>query len=1049
MNDDAPTPVDVGFHHLACAISRRALRCAYIAFVGAMCLSGGVLRAQVISRQLAHMHHSAWTEREGLAPGVSALHRSADGYLWIGVQSGLIRFDGVHFVRVDSTHAPALQSTRPGPLSPLLLDRHGTLWISRPDGALVQYRDRVFREVLPPSKARGRVSSLVEDRSGRVWANAARSFYLDAQFGVHDIPMPPGVRLESVQGIAADTGTGLWFGTRTGQIWHITADGRSTQVPIIYRGDGGVRPVLQTRDGTLWILNRGVERLREGGTWEIVRSPQAPFAEVNATRAAELADGSVVITSRGRGVMRYHNGRVDDFLEADGLTDAVCRMLHVDREGSIWVTTDGGLDRLRPASFIALGPRDGIPFETPGLMWLDVGGGIWTRDYGSQSLFLADSGLVRNRVGPVRLHELRPPQRERYLILGVGRREGLWMMNNAFHLLRYANGQVRRVVVDDMPARVPMRVHEDRDGGVWLNFNSAGGGGGFGVIRNNRFRRVRGVTLADASWASRVLEDSLGSIWVGMEAPSQLLRIVGDSVVARLLPDEGTAFVQYIVEGGDTLWAVHGGKLARIAQDRVALVRFERGEATLRGGGVGIQISSGHLWFGSDVGIGRIPLETLHRAADGDTTTVRAEWFGEHDGLRAARLVSSDRNATLTTPDGRVWFATPAGLAVVDPQHMLPAPPAPNTIVESVTADGHVLPFGARIEVPPQPERVELAFTATGLLVPERVRLQYRMDGVDGAWRDAPATRTTTYTQLRRGRYTFRVRSAIDGFGPRFGPGTEASVQLVVLPAWYETWWFIALVALAICATIVLVVRASMRARIRRDAERMQARFDAELGERTRLARELHDTLLQGFTGITLQLQAVQSQVEKSPTQAAASLDRILTLADASLREARTMVWDMRAPELGQQDLASALEAGARAAIGGADIALTCAVDGPRRRLSPFLETALLRIGREAVVNAVKHAHATTIAVRLVFSAGSLTVTVEDNGRGLPTDAHDATSDNGHWGVRGMRERAQQIGGTFTMRSAPGSGTCVEVVVPLDNGVSSTPPEGRGAVRTP
>jgi signal transduction histidine kinase/ligand-binding sensor domain-containing protein len=1004
--------------------------------VGAALARVSAAQTPVVERRLAHMHHTGWTDRDGLpSSGINATRRSRDGYLWIGASGGLLRFDGVRFVRFDSTNSPALRSRAVGAFVPQLVDRDGVLWISRPDGALVQYRDRTFHEILPANNNTGRISSITEDGLGRLWVNCDRLFIIDRQGATHTPVLPPGVTFEQVQGITPDTANGMWLGTRTGEMWHLAADGTSTRTPVEYSGDSGMRPLLQSRDGTLWILNNGVE-YRQRGTWHGLRDPASPNGEVNAVRAVELPDSSVVVASRGHGLLRWRDGRVDRFAEQERLTDAVTRSVLLDEDGSLWVTTDGGLDRLRATPFITLGAADGLPFATPGLLFSDQGGAIWMKDFGHPALFLADGGIIRRDIGPIRFREFVAPPPGRYLVMGTSRRvaQDAWLMDNRLRLLHFTQGRITPYRPVDWPAHVPMRVFEDRRHGLWVAFN--GSGGGYGVVRDGRFRRIPDSTSTAASWANRIIEDSLGNIWVARENPSELLRIVDDRIAERFTPAQGTTFEQMLVEGGDTLWATNGEHLARITSGQVSRVTVPGTGATLRGGSVAIQLARGYLWFASDLGIGRVHLDALHRAADGhaaDTTQApHAEWFDTFDGLTSPKLVGGDRSATLRSQDGRLWFATPAGLAVVDPDNMPARPARPRTLIESVVASGQDISLGSPVEIPPHPDRVEIRFTATALHIPDRVRLQYRLDGVDRDWQDVTGPRTTTYTQLRGGAYRFRVRSWMTGDTP----GEEVTLALRVLPAWYETWWFVAVVVCAVTGVVVVSVRASLRARTRRAADRMQARFDAELGERTRIARELHDTLLQGFTGITLQLQAVQGQIQQSPAQAADSLEHILTLADGTLREARTMVWDIRAPELGEQDLAAALEGAVRSTINAESIALQFTVLGTRRRLAPSIETALLRIGREAVANAVKHSGATVIRVQLTFAAHEIALSVQDNGCGMNTTIPEPTSDGGRWGVRGMRERAAELDGSLSIASAGGQGTSISVVIPLPAGTA-------------
>lgn len=981
--------------------------------------------ATVTGRLLAHYQHTRWSATDGLpTSGVRTIRRSADGYLWLGSTNALVRFDGVRFVIIDSTREPALRSLVSGAVEPLLLDDRGVLWISRPDGALLHYRNGTFRVALAPDSIRGRVSSMTRDGLGRLWAMAARAFVIDTGGNARELALPPGVTYSDVQGLAADTGTGMWMGTRRGELWHLEAGGRFTREPIVYAGFGGVRPVLQSRDGVLWILNRGVEYRRDGRWWN-VRSPQSSTGNVNGVRAAELPDGSVLVASRGYGLLRVHHGAVDEFIERDGLSDAVTRGVFVDVDGTVWISTDGGLDRLRRTMFRRIGPRDGLTLESPTLLHADGAGSIWLKDFGYPSLFRLDVGTALGET-PIRITEVKAPQGRRYVPVGTRRGDGVWAFAGNSQLVTVRSTGVRPLRAQNWTDREPRLVLEARDGTLWIGFNNDGGG--FGRVQNGRYAPLGAPELQPLSWGVFAVEDSVGGMWLQSERPAVLYHVVAGVIQSRHLSNVKGGFLYMTVEGGDTLWASQGADLVRFVGDRKTSVTIPSAVPLLRGESVALHATRGWLWLASSSGIGRLSMPALHRLADGRGAPPSVELMGVSDGLPASGLsVSIAQKATALDGNGRLWLATPAGLAVADLREAPPARVAPRTIIESVDVDGRSLVPDKPLILPSRPDRVVFRFTATAPSMPERVRLQFRLDGVDTSWQDVSGPRATTYTQLRHGRYTFRVRSWLDNWTEP----VESQIALRVPAAWFESLWFALLLALLLVGAGVGVTRVVLRARARRASERLQARFEAEIGERNRLARELHDTLLQGFTGITLQLQAVQSQLPSSATDASASLERILQLADQSLRDARTMVWDMRAPSLDKFDLMSALESDGRAALGDSGIDFIVHCTGTPRRLADYVETALLRIGCEALANVRRHARASRITLRIDYSEAQVRLAVDDDGQGIASASFEP-SPNGGWGVRGMRERAQQIGAHFAIGPSPEGGTRVEVVVPLD-----------------
>lgn len=573
-----------------------------------------------------------------------------------------------------------------------------------------------------------------------------------------------------------------------------------------------------------------------------------------------------------------------------------------------------------------------------------------------------------------------------------------------------------------LPSDIAIVTLEDTRGALWIGNTPKG----LRVWRNGAVTRIAIPGESERTFVSGIVQDSLGAIWVTVTNPSALFKIVDDRIVSRIdSPDRTRAEIAAtVVEGGDTLWANASGVLMRVVSGRASTVPLPSIESALRSGFPMLLIDAGYLWFGGENGLGRMPLAALHRAADhGGREPPTPELFGMADGLRSAKLTNLIRKSAVKAPDGRLWFVTPAGLAVVAPHELTRAPRAVRPIVEEVLVNGVV---ATSTQVPPNPSRVEIHFTATELHTPERVHIEYRLDGADREWVPATGGRSAMYTQLRHGTYRFRVRAWNDGGSPM-----EAALDLRVAPAWNQTWWFFTIVAVTIVASVTTAVRSRLRDKERRAAERLEARFDAELSERTRLARDLHDTLLQGLTGITLQIQAVQDSLLRAPDAAHAALGRILDMTDATLRESRTMVWEMRAPELDAQELAVALESTAITLVGTSGITLDFDVTGARHRLALDTETTIFRVGREAIANAIRHSGATRLAVLLAYESTRVCLSVTDNGRGLRANEEPDSIAKGHWGLRGMRERAGRAGGTLVITGTNGIGTSIQLCLPI------------------
>jgi signal transduction histidine kinase len=576
---------------------------------------------------------------------------------------------------------------------------------------------------------------------------------------------------------------------------------------------------------------------------------------------------------------------------------------------------------------------------------------------------------------------------------------------------------------------------EATDGALW----SASLSGGVGRVRNGRYSPIA-LSGANAPSVSSFAEDGRGHVWISLDRSPTVFAMRGDSVVRRLDDAAGIrdTVLLLVAERGDTLWGVGTRSLVRIAGDRAVTIESAaiprlRGSLLRRTAGVpslGAFLAHGRLWIAGEGGIGHFSVAQLHAAADTRGAPPQPTLLDAHDGIPVPTVRSLTLDPVSASPDGRFFIRTATGLAVLDPRRMIADARPPRPIIEEVTVGGRAMPLDRAIEIGPNPERVEVRVTATSAAFPERVRLEHRLDGAETAWVPTGASRTVTYTQLRPGTYTFHVRSPNASTG---GDPAEATLSFRVMPAWYQAWWFAGLAILIVAAGGPAAVFVYLRHRGRLREAQMQARFDAALAERTRVARELHDTLLQGFTGITLQLQGVLRTIERSPDTAAAErLAQTLSVADATLLDARRMIWDMRAPELEHNDLSAALERAAMQAVADTPITVRFQVKGRTRRLAPLVESTALRVGREATTNAVRHAAASTIDIDLVYADAHLELTVRDDGRGFDGATASAAALPGHWGVSGMRERSAGVGGTLDIRGAPGVGTVVSLRLPTN-----------------
>lgn len=887
-------------------------------------LPGTPLASQPSSQTppLAHWHHTAWTgDTRPPRPGTHTLLQSPDGYLWLAAVRSVLRFDGVRFTVFDSTTVPAFRGLRARNFNnytteqffPTFVDGAGTMWIRGPGGAYVKYRDGSFQleRGSAPSGPGGAIEeiggTLVLQDSGKLWRYDRRGPRRRYQ-------LPSAVPDTGIWEIAPDSADGMWIGTSGRGVWHVSG-GVVRQI-----GTGTMRVLLHDRSGAVWTIGygrfEGVWRYANG-SWTPLRLPDHPEAPVSARAAEQGPDGSIWFPTIAQGLVRWRNGTVEHFGKREGLSNDRTHGALVDREGSVWVSTDVGLDRLRPGTFATVEPRHGLPFDAGDDVVEDASGALWAAGPSSPFVYRLDSGIVRDRPGALVATRFEAAGGTVALLLGPARGGGVWLAPADGGLVQLsAKGRQRFGAESGLPSRPVGAALIARSGTVWLRHFAAN----LGRFSNGRYTSV---PIGDApARPGAFVEDDVGRIWISLSGQRTLVAIdTGRSTIVASVPfPPGVSGLSALtLEGGDTLWMTTFRSLVRATRGHAVEVNVP-GLADLLSVGTDMAVSGGWLWAASSNAIARVPLAALHRAADGDTTTVVATVFDGLDGLSVPQASSGQPiDRVHRTRDGRIWIATPNGLAVADPAARFVNRVPPRVHIEEVFVDGLPLRLADGGAIRPNPARLEIHFTAASLHLPERVRLQYRLDGAEQRWIDAARPRVASYGRLGPGTYRFRVRAWNEDGVPSTG---EATLRFRVQPAWYQSWWFAALSFAAVAGAGAGAALTVHRRRGRRDAERMQARFDAVLAERERIARELHDTLLQGFTGITLKLDGVRGTLDARDAPSSRELTDILLHADTTLREAREMVWDMRSPELVAGDLGAALAATSAHVVSGDGIAV-------------------------------------------------------------------------------------------------------------------------------
>jgi len=962
-------------------------------------------------RIIPGFHSETWTTEQGL-PGdtVRAVAQTRDGYLWVATQAGLARFDGVRFTNYSKLNEPAFRTNE---CNVLLEGSDGALWIGTIGGGLMRYRGGRFQsfgrdEGLPTDV----VNHLYEDRRGRLWITSyeALTLYEDGRFKTFN---------------TADGGRSVYavpfHEDEEGRVWLFRTRGLNNSTPgalgfymdgELQLGEDAARhfpfpshsslAAFAGRDRAVWFHEAEARVLARHGAagGEERRVSYEPTD--TPTLAHEDAAGGLWFLSAGGELRLAREGRVAR-VTANPWPGGVVNALYSDREENLWVGSSGGLTRLRRLAFDSYTTADGLSNETVWTVFEDSRGDVWAG---------TNNGINRIRGGAFSVYRQQPGMAaEGAVSIAEDAAGRLWFASTQ-GLMSYEGGRFRAYARREGLLSENVRaVRVDRAGRLWV-----GTVGGLHAFEGGKFRPF---TTADGLSHNNVLfiyEDGSGDLWIGTPAGLNRMR-EGRFEVFTTKDGLGSNIVIAAHEASDgSLWfGTVGGGLARLRDGRFAAIAAKAGlgDDTLTSI---LEDGAGNLWMGSTRGVLRASLRELNAYADGKSRSVSCVAYGKADGLPSNDCSGGTQPAGWRTRDGRLWFPTTKGIAFVDPAALGRNELPPPVHIESLVVDREPRTLAApTVELAPGSRAVEFHFTALSFVDPSKVKFRYQLEGFDRDWVEAGTRREAFYTNLPPGSYRFRVvASNDDGVWNEQG----ASLGFKLRPYFYQTVWFYLLCAL-LAAALMWGVHLLRVRQLRRE-------FSAVLAERNRIARELHDTLAQGFTSVSMQLEAVSAKMGDGGAAAREHLNQARLLVRSSLAEARRSVRDLRSELLDDGDLGAALSRVARQLTVGADVHAEVSVTGTPRPLPGAVEKTLLRVGQEALTNAVRHAAAGRVRLRLDYEESRVSLVVSDDGGGFDTGEGEVG-----FGLRGMRERVAQAGGTLSINSRPGAGTEVSATMPL------------------
>ncbi|MGA7764866.1 MAG: two-component regulator propeller domain-containing protein [Candidatus Sulfotelmatobacter sp.] len=981
------------------------------------------------SLDISQYAHTAWRVRDGFfKSGINAIAQTPDGYLWLGTEFGLLRFDGVRSVPWQPPPGQPLPSST---IWSLLAARDGTLWIgtfqglaSWNDGKLTQY----------PELAGLGITSLLADAAGTVWAGAqgtSTGRLCAIQGGRVRCSGEDGSLRPPLWSLLEDRRGNLWAGVRGG-IWRWKPG-----PPKFHPMPDTVQALIESNNGSLLIATpAGLKQLVDGKVKPYL-SDAAGRRRFNTNCLLRDRDGELWIGTVGQGILHVHDGRTDVFAQSDGLSGDFILRLFEDREGSVWVATANGLDRFHRFSVPTLSVKQGL--SSP-----DVLSVLAARD---RSIWLGTTdGLDRWKNGQITIYRRRsseaasdeakakqePAVRE---VGGTGlpdettgslfedHRGRIWI-STLRGIAYFENG--RFTTVSAVPAAGVYSFAGDRAGNLWISQTQ----GLLHLREKSVVERIPWDKLGHKDFAWTLLSDpSEGGVWLGfrqggvayfqdgqVRASHGTGNGLGEGVVNDLLLD-----------ADDTLWAATEGGLSRLKDGHVATLTSRNGLPCDTVNWVKDD-DTGSFWLYMACGLVRIARPELDAWAADSNRTIRTTVLDSSDGVRSHPYTTSWHPLVARGADGRLWFLPFDGVSVLDPHHLAFNKLPPPVDIEQVTADDKTYDATNGLRLPPHIRYLTIDYTALSLVVPEKVRFRVKLEGQDKDWRELVNVRHVEYTNLPPKRYRFRVL-ACNNSGVWNEEG--AALDFVIPPAWYQTNWFRA----ACVAAFLAMIWGIYELRVRQLAAQFNMRLEERVSERSRIARDLHDTLLQSFQGLVFRFQAARYQLPDRPKEASDALDSALISADQAIAEGRSAIQELRSRSSEESNLEHMLLAMGRelaASQNGGDSAppLRVIVEGNRRAKRAMIREEIYRIARELLRNAYRHAHAKSIEAELRYDDDAFLLIVRDDGKGIDPKVLKDRGRAGHWGLPGMYERVEGIGARLDIWSEAGAGTEVRLTVP-------------------
>ncbi len=963
------------------------------------------------SSATAQYRFDTWSADGGLPQNsVYAILQTRDGYLWFTTLDGLVRYDGVRFKIFDKGNTKGIGTNR---FNRLCEDNSGNLWAGTEDGGLTLYRQGEFRTyTIEDGLPSNWVINIQNEPDGYVLilTTSGGVRWKDDRFTAYE--PPPGQ--PSNRNVYIDRAGERWFIERS-RLYRVK-DGRLITYPVPdlnYTASYGITCMHEDRQGYLWVGADSGEiiKVKDGGVTLYGGKdglPRSAIETIYSDRQGSMWFGT------GEGVIRFKDDTFTRFTTADGLSSNFIRAICEDREGSIWIgTADRGLNRLSKRIVTVYSVNEGMAADNIYPILEDRAGRVWIGstgltkfENGSFTHYTKKDGLPANTVQS--LYEDSEGRLWVGCIGGVG-----WFKDGAFVNFTNTLNHVFNNLWD---------IHEDRQGNLWFATDT-----GLIKVKDGVWTIYKTTEPSLHNDVKVIHEDRNGRLWFGTYGG---LAVLKDDKLAYFTSKDGLASdrVRAIYEDGDgTLWiGTYDGGLSRFKDGRFTTYTTDQGLYN-NGAFQILEDSRGNFWISCNRGIYHVNKQELNDYADGKVAAVTSIAYGKQDGMVNIECNGGRQPAGFKARDGKLWFPTQQGVAVIDPETIPVNSNPPIVVIEDCLLDRARVDYASAVEIAPGKQDLEITYTGLSFIKSELIRFKYRLEGLDPDWIDAGTRRTAYYSRIPPGSYRFVVIAAnSDGIWNMEG----ASVPIYVYPPFWRTWWFMILAAVSVGGVALLIYQGRVsRLEKARGAQEAFSRqlISSQENERKRIAAELHDGLGQNL--LIIKNRALIALNKKDETATRTQLEEISATVSYTIEEVRNIARNLRPHQLDRLGLTQAIKSIVNNVATSSAVSFVSEIDPIDGLFTPEAEINLYRIVQEGVNNIVKHSRATEALVAVRREEEAIQLVVQDNGRGFNSETADANG--GGFGLTGIVERARMLGGRAAFHSAPGKGTTLSVRLDL------------------